>query len=173
MEHISRCALASLTLALLACGCSVDRTDHSTLERVSESPMVSPDAEAVSPAPTNAFRALPSVAEVLASVPEGRADPFAPVPQSNAVLPAPDISELGASGDQDWQVIGVLSVGDQLRALIRTAEGSGMVCLGEGGRCPGHGEGLFSMDVAVEEINMRRGCLTLMRSGKSQRRCMT
>lgn len=67
----------------------------------------------------------------------------------------------------------MLSVADQLRALISTAEGSGVVCLGAGGRCPGEAQQLFPMDVEVQTINIRTGCLTVLQAGRSQRVCIT
>ena len=104
---------------------------------------------------------------VLVAVPVGRSDPFAPFPKRTSG------AELGASGERDWKVLGVLSVADQLRALISTAEGSGVVCLGAGGRCPGEAQQLFPMDVEVQAINIRTGCLTVLQSGTSQRVCIT
>ena len=81
--------------------------------------------------------------------------------------------ELGDAGEGDWKVLGVLSVADQVRALISTAQGSGVVCLGAGGRCPGEAQQLFPMDIEVHAINIRTGCLTVLQSGQSQRVCMT
>ena len=161
--------LATLTFVFLICGCSAFRNDPSLSEKVTEKSLVSPGVETISPPPLSALTVLPSVAEVLASVPEGRADPFAPVLEGTS---SSSNSTQPASGDQDWEVIGVLAVGDELRAMVRTAEGTGVVCLGAAGRCPGDGQQLFPTNVAVQMINIRRGCLTLLRSGKTQRRCM-
>lgn len=152
--------------ALIA-GCSADPTDVSQSSEVNAPPLLSPE-ETVEPSlPQTALTVLPSVDEVLVSVPEGRTDPFAPFPQRTS---GPD---LGAAGDQDWKVLGVLSVADQLRALISTTEGSGVVCLGAGGRCPGEAQQLFPMDVEVQTINIRTGCLTVLQAGRSQRVCIT
>ncbi len=148
-------------------GCSDDPTDVSQSSEVNAPPLLSPQ-ETVEPSlPQTALTVLPSVDEVLVSVPEGRTDPFAPFPQRTS---GPD---LGDVGDQDWKVLGVLSVADQLRALISTTEGSGVVCLGAGGRCPGEAQQLFPMDVEVQTINIRTGCLTVLQAGRSQRVCIT
>ena len=160
-------ALSALMLGSLIGGCSADPTGGTPSNRVNEPPLVSPEVKVVSPPPPTALTVLPSVAEVLVSVPEGRTDPFAPFPQRTSD------AQLGGSGERDWKVLGVLSVADQLRALIRTTEGSGVVCLGAGGRCPGEAQQLFPMDVEVQSIDIRTGCLTLLQSGRSERVCIT
>ena len=154
-------------LGALISGCSADPTDATQSNRVTESPLVLPEAKVMSPPPATALTVLPSVNEVLVAVPEGRNDPFAPFPKRTSG------PELGASGQRDWKVLGVLSVADQLRALISTAEGSGVVCLGAGGRCPGEAQQLFPMDLEVQAINIRSGCLTVRQAGQSQRVCIT
>ena len=154
-------------LGALIGGCSADPTDVSQSSEVNATPLLSPEETGEPSLPQTALTVLPSVDEVLVSVPEGRTDPFAPFPQRTS---GPD---LGAAGDQDWTVLGVLSVADQLRALISTADGSGVVCLGAGGRCPGEAQQLFPMDLEVQAINIRTGCLTVIQSGQSQRVCIT
>ncbi len=156
-----------LMLGALIAGCSADSSDVSQSNRLNKAPLALPEAVDVSPPPTTALTVLPSVDEVLVAVPEGRTDPFAPFSQRTS---GPD---LGASEDRGWTVLGVLSVADQLRALISTAEGSGVVCLGAGGRCPGEAQQLFPMDVEVQAINLRTGCLTVLKAGQSQRVCIT
>ncbi len=156
-----------LMLGALIGGCSADSSNVSPSNRVNGTPLELPDVEAVSPPPASALTVLPSVVDVLVGVPEGRTDPFAPFPQRT---PVPDLS---ASGDRDWTVLGVISVADQLRALISTAEGSGVVCLGAGGRCPGEAQQLLPMNVEVKAINLRTGCLTVLKAGQSQRVCIT
>ncbi len=154
-------------LGALIGGCSADPTAETPSSRVNAPPLVSPEAKDVSPPPPTALTVLPSVAEVLVSVPEGRTDPFAPFPQRSSS------PELGASGELDWKVLGVLSVANQLRALILTKDGSGVVCLGAGGRCPGEAQQLLPMDVEVQSIDIRTGCLTVLQSRRSQRVCIT
>jgi hypothetical protein len=47
--------------------------------------------------------------------------------------------------------------------------------LGAGGRCPGEAQQLFPIDLEVQVINIRTGCLTVLQSGKSEpeRVCIT
>jgi len=149
-------------LGALIGGCSADSTDGTQTNRVDATPLALPESKVVSLPPATSLTVLPSVDEVLVAVPEGRIDPFAPFPKRT---PEP---ELGDAGERDWEVLGVLSVDDQLRALISTAEGSGTVCLGAGGRCPGEAQKLFPMDLEVQAINIRTGCLTVLQSGKSE-----
>jgi hypothetical protein len=167
LRQTSIVALSTLMLGALIAGCSADSTDVTESNRVNELPLELPNAEVVSSPPATALTVLPSVDEVLVAVPEGRSDPFSPFPKRTSG------PELGASGERDWKVLGVLAVADQLRALISTAEGSGVVCLGAGGRCPGEAQQLFPMDVEVQAINIRTGCLTVLQSGTSQRVCIT
>ena len=153
-------------LGALIGGCSSDPTDGTQSNRVNASPLVLPEAKVVSPPPATYLTVLPSVDEVLVAVPEGRSDPFAPFPKRTSG------TELGDAGERDWKVLGVLSVANQLRALISTAEGSGMVCLGAGGRCLGEAQQLLPMDLEVQAINIRTGCLTVLQSGKSEPFCI-
>ena len=154
-------------LGALIGGCSADPTDATQSNRVKENPLVLPETKVVSPLAATALTVLPSVNEVLIAVPEGRNDPFAPFPERTTG------PELGAAGERDWKLLGVLSVADQVRALISTGERSGVVCLGAGGRCPGEAQQLFPMDLEVQAINIRTGCLTVHQSGQSQRVCIT
>ena len=168
LRQVSSVALSTLLLGALIGGCSADSTDGTQTNRVNATPLALPESKVVSLPPATSLTVLPSVDEVLVAVPEGRTDPFAPFRQRTSVGP-----ELAGSGERDWKVLGVLSVADQLRALISTAEGSGVVCLGAGGRCPGEAQQLFPMEVEVQAINIRTGCLTVLQSGRSQRVCIT
>lgn len=163
----SRFALSTLLIGVLIGGCSAEPSDPSQSQSVIGSPEVSPEPKEVSPPATTALTVLPSVDDVLVSVPDGRNDPFAPYPKRSSD------SDLGASGDRNWTVLGVLSVSNQLRALIRTPQGSGVVCLGAGGRCPGEPQQLLPMNLEVQAINIRTGCLTVSQSGQPQRVCIT
>ena len=163
LRQASRIALSTLILGALIGGCSADSTDGTQSKRVNATPLALLEAKVESALPATPLTVLPSVGEVLVAVPEGRTDPFAPFPKRTT---EPD-------RQQDLKVLGVLSVADQLRALISTAEGSGIVCLGAGGRCPGEAQQLFPMDLEVHAINIRTGCLTVLQSGHSQRVCIT
>ncbi|QNJ07147.1 hypothetical protein SynMEDNS5_02458 [Synechococcus sp. MEDNS5] len=113
-------------------------------------------------APPSSFVPLPSLEQVLSAVPDGRPDPFAPVAAAVSTS-APD-QPLGLG----LQVQGVLSVGGQRRALVTTSEGSGPVCVGERGRCPGESSGLLPVGWVVQTIDLRRGCLTVSVAGQTE-----
>ena len=63
---------------------------------------------------------------------------------------------------------GVLAVGGQLQALVRTASGSGPVCLGQAGRCKGIKTPLLPKEWSVLSIDLPSGCLTYAVDGKTQ-----
>ncbi len=180
-----------LLFGISLAGCSVNPTERprpvSDSEHVSplkDNLLGSPGVEQPSLQTNTGLTVLPGVAEVLASLPYGRVDPFAPFLQGSsrqdpphspiAVLGTSPDSDLEPSPEIDWDVMGVLSVGDEHRALIRTSAGSGVVCVGgAGGRCPGASDSLLPMEVSVQAIDLRLGCLTVLHSGRSERRCMT
>ena len=167
LGQASSVAFSTLILGVLIAGCSADSTVVTQPNRVNKAPLALPEAEPVSTPAATALTVLPSVNEVLVAVPVGRTDPFAPFPQSSSG------SDQGAQGERSWTVLGVLSVADQSRALISTTEGSGVVCLGAGGRCPGEAQQLLPMDVEVQSIDIRTGCLIVLQSRRSQRVCIT
>ena len=121
---------------------------------------------------------LPSRDQVLASVPEGRSDPFAPVVSRTGVVGSSEETATSTAADADatpapdMKVQGVLQVGGELRALVQTATGAGTVCVGPRGRCPGDAAALLPSGWSVQGIDLRRGCLDVMVSGQAQRRCM-
>ena len=111
---------------------------------------------------------LPTREQVLSSVPEGRADPFAPtIARSKSKDSAPVTAPA-----PDFRVRGVLAVGAELRALVSLSEVSGTVCIGPRGRCPGDAEALLPIGWTVNSIDLDRGCLSLSISRESQRLCI-
>ena len=156
----------SLTLALVGlCGCAAQSlTDEPgpVATPPAEKPPAVPAAETLKPDPLpgpsaieNGLALLPTPNQVLSSVPEGRADPFAP------------------SNVQSVTVQGVLDVGGELRAFVKTPEGAGTVCPGLRGRCPGDVKALLPAGWVVERIEPGRGCLVVSIAGQSWRRCIT
>ena len=105
---------------------------------------------------------LPTRQQVLSSVPEGRADPFAPTIQVDP----------NAAAGPDFKVRGVVAVGAELRALVSLSEVSGTVCVGPRGRCPGDAAALLPIGWTVNSIDLDRGCLSLSISRESQRLCI-
>ena len=118
--------------------------------------------------PATGLIPLPSRDQVLSSVPEGRADPFAP---TIARSKSKDSAPVTAPGP-DFRVRGVLAVGAELRALVSVSEVSGTVCVGPRGRCPGDAAALLPMGWTVNSIDLDRGCLSLSISRESQRLCI-
>ena len=177
--RLTRC-LPLVLVGLAACG-RATTPDFSQLPSASPSPVVAADvAPEASPGLASApgLIQLPSRDQVLASVPEGRSDPFAPVVSSvqrvgsSEETTSPAAADADATPAPDMKVQGVLQVGGELRALVQTATGAGTVCVGPRGRCPGDAGALLPLGWSVQGIDLRRGCLDLMVSGKVQRRCM-
>ena len=176
---LTRC-LPLVLVGIAACG-RVTEPDLSQSSSASPSPGVTAD---VTPEASPGLAAapglipLPSRDQVLASVPEGRSDPFAPVvPRAGMVgsseeTASPAAVDTDATSAPDVTVQGVLQVGGELRALVQTATGAGTVCVGPRGRCPGDAAALLPLGWSVQGIDLRRGCLDVMVSGQSQRRCM-
>ena len=120
--------------------------------------------------PATGLIPLPSREQVLSSVPEGRADPFAPtMVRSTAMTSQVDPN---AAAGPNLQVRGVVAVGAELRALVSVSEVSGTVCVGPRGRCPGDAAALLPMGWTVNSIDLDRGCLSLSISRESQRLCI-
>ena len=121
-------------------------------------------------APATGLIPLPSLEQVLSSVPEGRADPFAPTMVSSTAMTS-QVDPNAAAGP-DFKVRGVVAVGAELRALVSLSEVSGTVCVGPRGRCPGDAAALLPIGWTVNSIDLDRGCLSLSISRESQRLCI-
>ena len=137
-------------------GCGQEENNAPSAEAL---PFHQPAAEMSLPRPSSLATGLiplPSREQVLLSVPEGRADPFAPI------LDDPEA----------FKVKGVIAVGAELRALVSVSEVSGTVCVGPRGRCPGDAAALLPMGWTVNSIDLDRGCLSLSISRESQRLCI-
>ena len=176
---LTRCLLLVL-VGLAACG-RATTPDLSQSPSPAPAPVVAADvAPEASPGLASApgLIPLPSRDQVLASVPEGRSDPFAPIVSSvqrvgsSEATISPAAPAVDASPASDMKVQGVLQVGGELRALVQTATGAGTVCVGPRGRCPGDAAALLPLGWSVQGIDLRRGCLDVMVSGQVQRRCM-
>lgn len=165
------CLAGLLPILISACGRDSSQTaapglKPPELEDVASEP---PESSSERLAPSSSFVPLPSLEQVLSAVPDGRPDPFAPV----AVAAPVTLSEPSGSAPEQTpvlglQVQGVLSVGGERRALVATAEGSGSVCLGQRGRCPGDRTALLPPGWVVQAIDLRRGCLTVSVAGQTE-----
>ena len=173
----SRALVRGVSLAgllwILISACGSDSTQNAAPGlKPSEVEDVASEPSETSPerlAPSSSFVPLPSLEQVLSAVPDGRPDPFAPV----AVAAPVTLSEPSGSAPEQTPVIGlqvqgVLSVGGERRALVATAEGSGSVCLGQRGRCPGDRTALLPPGWVVQAIDLRRGCLTVSVAGQTE-----
>jgi len=166
LRQVSSLALSTLLLGALIGGCSADSTDGTQTNRVNANPLALPESKVVSLPPATSLTVLP-VWMRFWSLFQRDASTLSRFSETYVWARARCFGRTG------WKVLGVLSVADQLRALISTAQGSGVVCLGAGGRCPGEAQQLFPMDIEVQAINIRTGCLTVIQSGQSQRVCIT
>ena len=117
--------------------------------------------------PPAALTPLPTTAQVQDSVSRGRVDPFAPV----GATPAGGGSGEGGgtSGGGSISLQGVMAVGSQVQALVRTAEGSGAICVGPAGRCSANDGELLPKAWTVRSIDLQRGCFTYTVEGKAQK----
>ena len=124
--------------------------------------------------PPAALTPLPTTAQVQDSVSRGRVDPFAPVGETQAGAGAGAGATGGSgegggtSGGGSISLQGVMAVGSQVQALVRTAEGSGAICVGPAGRCGGEDAKLLPKEWTVRSIDLQRGCLTYTVEGKAQ-----
>ena len=114
--------------------------------------------------PPAALTPLPTTAQVQDSVSRGRVDPFAPV-----VGPQAGAGAAGGSGEGGGiSLQGVMAVGSQVQALVRTSAGSGAICLGPAGRCSANDGELLPKKWTVRTIDLESGCLTYTVEGKAQ-----
>ena len=151
-------------------GCGQEETNPPSADAM---PTDQPVADMSLPSPSSpATGLIPLLSreQVLSSVPEGRADPFAPtMVRSTAITSQLDPN---AAAGPDFKVRGVVAVGSELRALVSVSEVSGTVCVGPRGRCPGDAAALLPTGWTVNSIDLDRGCLSLSISGDSQRLCI-
>lgn len=164
---------AALLLAVAFAGLSGCGKPENSESSVDAMPPDAPVAELSPPLPSSAATGLiplPTREQVLSSMPEGRDDPFAPIVVRSMAVTAqigPD-----AAATSDFEVMGVLAVGAELRALVKGSEVSGTVCVGQRGRCPGDAAAPLPMGWTVQSIDLGRGCLRFSISGESQLRCI-
>jgi hypothetical protein len=114
------------------------------------------------------FTPLPSPEQVLAALPVGRPDPFAPV-----VAPAQAAGPAAGSPADALRLTGVLRSRYGPQAFVQLASGqSGAVCVGPRGRCPSSGlPPLLPVGWSVERIDVTQGRLLLNQAG--QRRILS
>lgn len=159
------CVLALLP-ALAACGAASDTAETITLPPAAARPKAAAPAE-TSPQPPAGFTALPTPQQVVAALPTGRVDPFAPL-SSGAATPA----KAAAGAADELRFTGVIRSAGQSQALVQLGDQSGAVCVGRRGACPGSGlPALLPAGWSVTSIDVATGRLVLNQAG--QRRVFT
>lgn len=111
------------------------------------------------PQPAAGFTPLPTPQQVVAALPSGRVDPFAPLAQ-----PAGRAAPAAAA---DLRFTGVIRSAGQAQALVQMGDQSGAVCVGRRGVCPGSGlPALLPADWSVTSIDVASGRLVLNQAGQ-------
>jgi hypothetical protein len=170
---VDRHVWALLALIALA-GCSAQGPQDGATAAGQVPAAVAPVAASNTPAaaPADAggggFTPLPSPEQVLAALPVGRPDPFAPV-----VAPAQAAGSAAGSPADGLRLTGVLRSSYGPQAFVQLAPGqSGSVCVGPRGRCSGSGlPALLPVGWSVERIDVAQGRLLLNQAG--QRRLLS
>ncbi|CAK6699585.1 hypothetical protein [Synechococcus sp. CBW1107] len=155
---------------LVACGSSPESGTISLPPAAPKPPASALKAPiAANPQPAAGFTPLPTPQQVVAALPTGRVDPFAPLAQPAAAgAPAAAAS---ASASQ-LRFTGVIRTAGQAQALVQVGDQSGAVCVGRRGVCRGSGLPAFlPADWSVTSIDVASGRLVLNQAG--QRRVFT
>ena len=108
---------------------------------------------------------LPSAEEVQQAAPGGREDPFGRLAAADVDVDVQD----PASG---LTLTGVLMVGNQQRAMVTTASGSGVICVGADGRCEDDAPLVLPTGWSVLSIDMVSGCIRLSLNDEPQDFCI-
>ena len=159
--------LAPVAVLLVVGGCSSETPTAKAPQLDPGKPLPPSDASA-SAASEIGLTPLPSVEEVQQAAPGGRADPFGPLGSGSGVDPA------DAQGPTTGfpQVTGVLMVGNQKRAMVTTASGSGVICVGADGRCGDDAPLVLPKGWSVLSIDVARGCIRLALNNEPQEFCI-
>lgn len=162
-------------------------------------PPVSPSVPAPKPAErleATGLTPLPTTDQLLASMPIGRNDPFAPQPQAASAVGPDQTSPAGSSASPapgsagavarrlgpgqrpapppplqlpaDFRFNGVMRAGSRPQALVQLGPDIGTVCVGARGFCAGSGlAALLPPGWTVAAIDVERGRLTLRQGSRS------
>ena len=151
--------LAPVAALVVVGGCGGETPTATALPPVPVKPALLPETSPP-PAPPIGLTPLPSAEEVQQAAPGGRSDPFSP------------LVGVDAAGAQDpntgLTLTGVLLVGDQKRAMVTTASGSGVVCVGSDGRCGEDDPLLLPTGWSVLRIDVERGCVRMALNDEPQ-----
>jgi hypothetical protein len=150
--------------ALTACASS-SGPETISLPPTNPKPPAAVTSAAAEPTAAAGFTPLPTPQQVVAALPTGRLDPFAPLPQAKAAAP-------GGAPAGDLRFTGVIRSAGQAQALVQVGDQSGAVCVGRRGVCVGSGlPALLPADWSVTSIDVASGRLVLNQAG--QRRVLS
>ena len=96
----------------------------------------------------NTLKDLPSVDAITSSVKIGRDNPFLPVLKEN-------------ENNLNFKLVGLIQVGLEKRALIKTPFSSEVICLGNRGKCQDKENAVLPADWEVKEINNTTKCILI------------
>jgi hypothetical protein len=149
----------ALLPALTACASS-SGPETISLPPPTPKPSTAAKPVAAEPIPAAGFTPLPTPQQVVAALPTGRLDPFAPLPQATAAAP-------GGTPAGDLLFTGVIRSAGRAQALVQVGDQSGAVCVGRRGVCPGSGlPALLPSDWSVTSIDVASGRLVLNQAGQ-------
>ena len=153
-----------VALGLVSCG-SQSSIPSSVEQDVPSLSLQSQESSAPSPTPplmsgATGLKPLPTVQQVQAAVPSGRADPFSPLPVATTAVDQP------ASGGS--RLLGVLTVGTETRALFSFGTSRGEICVGPRGHCSPDHPLVLPEGWSVLTIDAQKGCVQLAENGKAQ-----
>ena len=151
--------LAPVALLMVAGGCGGETLTATALPPVPVKPEPLPETSAPVLLPID-LTPLPSAQEVQQAAPGGRVDPFGPL----VGVEAADVQDPTTG----LTLTGVLLVGDQKRAMLTTASGSGVVCVGSDGRCGEDALVLLPTGWSVLSIDVEHGCIRLALNDEPQ-----
>lgn len=167
LPHPARVLLAALPLlALTACG-----APPAPPTAVTPPPVVAPKPPTPEPtaalAPVPGLTPLPTPAEVVGGIGQGRLDPFAPVVSAAStstdangqpIAKAKPMAQLPAG----FSFTGVVSSRGTAQALVQVSGQTGPICVGVRGFCPGAGLApLLPPGWIVTSIDVNNGRLSL------------
>ena len=151
--------LAPVAVLVGVGGCGGETPTATVLPSVPVKPEPLPETSAAQ-ATSIGLTPLPSAEEVQQAAPGGRADPFGPL----VGVEAADVQDPTTG----LTLTGVLLVGDQKRAMLSSASGSGVVCVGSDGRCGEDAPVLLPTGWSVLSIDVERGCIRLALNDEPQ-----
>ena len=145
-QAAERC-LAPLAVLVVLAGCGAETPTPPAPPPAPVQPESASEASAPA-APAIGLTPLPSAEEVQRAAPGGRKDPFGRLSGSDGQDPSSGVT-----------LTGVLVVGNQERALVTTASGTGVICVGADGRCGADAPQLLPPGWSVLSIDVASGCI--------------